>query len=470
MPKFCPKSRGGRFATDTHALVEAFNASIAVDKTMYREDIAASRAHVYMLAQVGILEADEAKAIQDGLHRVEEEIATEKMEYSAAQEDIHMHVEARLTQLIGAAGKKLHTGRSRNDQVATDMRLYTRNRIDEITTLLVALMGQLLQLAEREQDTILPGFTHLQIAQPVTFAHHMLAWLQMLKRDHARFIDCRQRVNQLPLGAAALAGTSYPLDPTIVATQLGFAGLMDNSLDAVSDRDFAIEFCAAAATCMMHLSRWCEELVLWSSQLVGFVQLPDAFCTGSSIMPQKKNPDVPELVRGKSSRVFGDLQALLVLMQSQPLAYNKDNQEDKSPLFSSAATLIECLRVLTAMLPELQINQQRMRVAFVGSYAEATDLADYLVGKGVAFRDAHAQVGALVQAAHKAGKELSDLPLTAIQAVCPQAQQDVYAVLQLETIIARRTTHGGTAPLRVAKAIAATREWLHSLQRSPQDN
>jgi len=431
---------------------------------MYREDIAASRAHAAMLAQIGILEAREAEAMDAALERIEGEISAGKMTFSTAQEDIHMHVEARLTELIGEAGKKLHTGRSRNDQVATDLRLYTRNRIDEITALIKELIKVLLTLAEREQHTIMPGFTHLQIAQPVSFAHHMLAWVSMLRRDYERFIDCRMRVNQLPLGAAALAGTSYPLDREFVARKLGFAGVMENSLDAVSDRDFAIEFCAAAALCMQHLSRWGEELVLWSSQLAGFIELPDAFCTGSSIMPQKKNPDLPELIRGKSARVFGDLQALLVLMKSQPLAYNKDNQEDKQPLFTSAHTLVECLRVLCAMLPEIQTNPLRMRAAFAGSYANATDLADYLVARGVAFRDAHAQVGELVQSAIGKGKELQDLPLAEIQAVCPQAGEDVYAELELESIVARRTTSGGAAPERVAEAIAAARSWLQGLE------
>ena len=372
---------GGRFNEPTDAFVEAFTASVSFDQRMALVDIQGSLAHAKMLHRIGILDDDEHKAIDAGMAQITDEINNGSFEWSVSLEDVHMNIESRLTQLIGDAGKKLHTGRSRNDQVATDIRLYLREAINQILGQIRYFQSGLLDLAEREAETILPGFTHLQVAQPITFGHHMLAWFEMLERDHSRLADCLQRMNQLPLGAAALAGTSYPLDRHYTAELLGFDSPCRNSLDAVSDRDFAIEFCAASAICMTHLSRMSEELVLWSSAQFNFIQLPDRYCTGSSIMPQKKNPDVPELVRGKTGRVNGHLVSLLTLMKSQPLAYNKDNQEDKEPLFDTLETLSGSLRAFGDMVPNLSVNKDIMYQSAKQGYATATDLADYLVKK-----------------------------------------------------------------------------------------
>jgi argininosuccinate lyase len=387
---------GGRFSEATDAFVAEFTASVNFDKRLYKHDIQGSIAHATMLHKVGVLTTAEHSAIVDGLNTILVEIESGQFEWRVDLEDVHMNIEARLTDRIGIAGKKLHTGRSRNDQVATDIRLYLRDEIDRTRHILQRLQHGLLDLAERESSTIMAGFTHLQTAQPVTFGHHLLAWFEMLVRDDARLVDCRKRVNQLPLGSAALAGTTYPIDRAYTAELLGFEALCENSLDAVSDRDFAIEFCAAASIAMMHLSRMSEELILWNSQQFKFVDIPDRFCTGSSIMPQKKNPDVPELVRGKTGRVSGHLMSLLMLMKGQPLAYNKDNQEDKEPLFDALDTLQACLRAFADMIPALKPNREAMRDAALRGFATATDLADYLVKKGTAFRDAHEVVGKAV--------------------------------------------------------------------------
>ncbi|MDR3419426.1 MAG: argininosuccinate lyase [Nevskia sp.] len=448
---------GGRFAESTDQLVEAFTESVSFDRRLWRQDIAGSQAHARMLAGVGVLAAAEGEAIVAGLQAIGEDIAAGRFQWQQALEDVHMNIESALTARIGDAGKKLHTGRSRNDQVATDLRLYTRDAIDELADLLDALAEVLLQLAEREADTVMPGFTHLQIAQPVSFGHHMLAWREMIVRDRARLLDARKRLNQLPLGSAALAGTVYPIDRAYVAQQLGFEAVTENSLDSVSDRDFAVEFCAACSLLMVHLSRWSEELILWSSPLFGFVKLPDRFCTGSSIMPQKKNPDVPELVRGKTGRVIGDLQALLVLMKGQPLAYNRDNQEDKQPLFDAHDTVAASLRVFAAMLPSLQVERAACRAAAAKGFSTATDLADYLVNRGLPFRDAHHAVGSAV--AYAAGKscDLADLTLDELRRFSPLVEADVYERLTPEGSLGARNHFGATAPQQVRAAIARAR-------------
>ena len=448
---------GGRFGERTDARVEAFSESVSFDRRLWRQDIVASTAHARMLAKVGVLSLGEAAAIVEGLEAIARDIEAGRFEWKAELEDVHMNIEAALTERIGAAGKKLHTGRSRNDQVATDLRLYVREAIDELTALLEAAAAALLRLAQREADTVMPGFTHLQIAQPVSLGHHLLAWREMLLRDRARLADARQRANVLPLGSAALAGTVYPLDREFVAEQLGFAALSENSLDAVSDRDFAVEFCAACALLMVHLSRISEELILWASPLFGFVRLPDRFCTGSSIMPQKKNPDVPELVRGKTGRVIGALNALLVLLKGQPLAYNRDNQEDKPPLFDAHDTAAACLRVYVALLPELQFDRTRLREAAAEGYSTATDLADYLVRKGVPFRDAHHAVGQAVAYAAARGCALDALSLEELRRFSDRIEADVYEHIRLEASLAARRTYGGTAPEQVRAAIARAR-------------
>jgi argininosuccinate lyase len=394
---------GGRFAAATDALVEQFTASIAVDQRLFREDIQASIAHARMLARVGVLTEVEASAIVHGLRRIEEEIAAGSLPFTDRLEDIHMHVESRLIELIGDVGKKLHTGRSRNDQVATDMRLYVRSAIDRLRALLYDLQRVLVDLASREADTILPGLTHLQVAQPITFGHHCMAYVEMFRRDSDRLADARRRVNVLPLGAAALAGTTFPIDRWDVARQLGFDHLAENSLDAVSDRDFLLEVAADLGILAVHLSRLAEELVYWMSTNVAFIDLPDAFCTGSSIMPQKKNPDVAELIRGKSGKVMGQLVALLILMKAQALAYNRDNQEDKAIFFTAVDEVEMSLALLVRMLPGLQTRPERMRAAALEGFATATDLADYLVRRGVPFRDAHAVVGRAVRLAQERG-------------------------------------------------------------------
>lgn len=446
---------GGRFQESTDAFVAEFTASVNFDRRMAAEDIAGSLAHAQMLVEAGILSAADGEAIRTGLAQVQAEIDAGEFVWSVALEDVHMNIEKRLTDLIGDAGKRLHTGRSRNDQVATDIRLYTRAAIDRITAEIERLQQGIVTVAEREADTIMPGFTHLQTAQPITFGHHLLAWYEMLCRDKGRFQDCRRRLNVSPLGAAALAGTTYPIVRERSAQLLGFDGVCQNSLDAVSDRDFAIEFCAASATLLMHLSRFAEELILWNSAAFRFVDLPDRFCTGSSIMPQKKNPDVPELVRGKTGRVYGHLTALLTLMKSQPLAYNKDNQEDKEPLFDTVDTVLGCLRAFADMLPHLQAQRDNMLAAAKQGFSTATDLADYLVRKGLAFRDAHEVVGKAVALAIDKGCDLPELPLTDLQGLSALIGEDVYAVLTVQGSVNARNHIGGTAPAQVKARIAA---------------
>jgi len=458
------KPWGGRFTESTDAFVEAFTASIGFDYRLYRQDIAGSIAHARMLAHVGIISEAEAAKIVDGLETIRMDIEQGNFAWSVALEDVHMNIEARLIDRIGEAGKKLHTGRSRNDQVATDLRLYLREEIDVLCSELTRLQAALLELAEREVATILPGFTHLQVAMPVSFGHHLLAWIEMLERDHKRLQECRQRVNIMPLGSAALAGTSYPIDRAYTARLLGFDAPATNSLDAVSDRDFVIEFCGAAALAMVHLSRFSEELVLWSSAQFSFIELPDRFCTGSSIMPQKKNPDVPELVRGKSGRVIGNLVGLLALMKGQPLAYNKDNQEDKEPLFDSVDTLKGSLRVFADMMPAIKVNHARMTAAARQGFSTATDLADYLVRKGIAFRDAHEIVGRAVLYGVNNAKDLSEMTLQELQTFSAVIEEDIFQVLSLEGSIAARNHPGGTAPQQVRSAIAVVRERLASRQ------
>ena len=455
-----PKPWGGRFTESTDAFVEAFTASIGFDKRLYRHDIAGSIAHARMLAHVGILSTDESRRIVQGLEDILADIERGDFAWSVALEDIHMNIEARLIDRIGDTGKKLHTGRSRNDQVATDIRLYLRDEIDALCADLSRLQTALVDLAEREAGTIMPGFTHLQVAMPVSFGHHMLAWEAMLERDHQRLLDCRKRVNIMPLGAAALAGTSFPIDREYSARLLGFDAPASNSLDAVSDRDFVIEFCSAASIVMLHLSRFSEELVLWSSAQFSFIELPDRFCTGSSIMPQKKNPDVPELVRGKSGRVTGNLVSLLMLMKSQPLAYNKDNQEDKEPLFDSVDTLRGSLRVFADMMPTIEVHHEIMEKAARQGFSTATDLADYLVRKGIAFRDAHEIVGKAVRYGVDTGKDLADMSLDELQGFSGVIDNDVFAVLTLEGSMAARDHTGGTAPSQVRSAVAAARQRL----------
>jgi argininosuccinate lyase len=454
------KPWGGRFTESTDAFVEAFTASVAFDRRLYRYDIAGSRAHARMLAKVGVISEGERDAILSGLDKIEADIEQGNFDWSVALEDVHMNIEARLTALIGEAGKKLHTGRSRNDQVATDMRLYLRDQIHAANAELQRLQQGLLTLAEREADTIMPGFTHLQVAMPVTFGHHMLAWFENLQRDRERLLDCLKRVNIMPLGAAALAGTSFPIDRHYTAELLGFDAPAENSLDAVSDRDFVIEFCSCAALLLMHLSRFSEELILWSSAQFDFIDLPDRFCTGSSIMPQKKNPDVPELIRGKSGRVAGHLTGLLMLMKGQPLAYNKDNQEDKEPLFDTVDTLLACLRAFADMVPALQVKAGNMRVAAASGYSTATDLADYLVRRGVAFRDAHEIVGTAVRLGIDTSRDLSEMTLAELQALSPTIEADVFEVLTLEGSVAARDHYGATAPRQVREAIARARARL----------
>ena len=453
---------GGRFQESTDAFVAEFTASVGFDQRLAQEDIAGSRAHAAMLVKQGVLSEADGDAIARGLDAIAEEIARGEFEWDTALEDVHMNIEKRLTDRIGDAGKRLHTGRSRNDQVATDIRLYTRAAIDRILGEIRRLQAAIVALAEREAETIMPGFTHLQVAQPVTFGHHLMAWYEMLDRDAGRFRDCRARLNQSPLGAAALAGTTYPIDRHMTAAALGFAAPCANSLDAVSDRDFAIESCAAAATLMMHLSRIAEELIIWNSAAYRFIELPDRFCTGSSIMPQKKNPDVPELVRGKTGRVYGHLVALLTLMKSQPLAYNKDNQEDKEPLFDTIDTVLACLRAFADMIPAIEANHAAMYRAAGAGYSTATDLADYLVRHGVPFRDAHEIVGRAVHLAIERNCTLDALPLADLKALSPAIGEDVYPYLTLEGSVNARDHFGGTAPAQVKARIQQAKEKLQN--------
>nr|WP_310068012.1 argininosuccinate lyase [Cellvibrio fibrivorans] len=456
------KPWGGRFSEATDAFVERFTASIGFDYRLYHHDINGSIAHATMLAKVGVLTDAERDQIITGLEEIRAEIVAGKFTWSISLEDVHMNIEALLTQRIGITGKKLHTGRSRNDQVATDIRLYLRDEIDAIAKELTRLQQGLLQVAEANADTIMPGFTHLQTAQPVTFGHHLLAWFEMLQRDYGRLMDCRKRVNQSPLGAAALAGTTYPIDRAYTAQLLGFDAPTENSLDSVSDRDFAIEFAAFASILMMHLSRASEELVLWTSSQFSFIDLPDRFCTGSSIMPQKKNPDVPELVRGKTGRVYGHLTALLTLMKSQPLAYNKDNQEDKEPVFDAIDTVKDCLRAFADMIPAIQPRKEKMYEAAKRGFSTATDLADYVVRRGVPFRDAHEIVGKSVAYGVQTGKDLSEMSLAELQQFSNVIEQDVFAVLTLEGSVAARNHIGGTAPAQVKAAVGRAKASLES--------
>ena len=448
------------FSEPVDALVQRYTASVDFDKRLARFDIQGSLAHARMLAAQHIISAQDLAEIERGMAQIQKDIVAGSFDWKLELEDVHLNIEARLTQLVGDAGKRLHTGRSRNDQVATDIRLWLRDAIDRIQVALGTLRVSLVDVAEAHADTIMPGFTHLQVAQPVTLGHHLLAYVEMFGRDAERLADCRRRVNRLPLGAAALAGTSYPLDRAMVARELGFDGITANSLDAVSDRDFAIEFCAAASVAMVHVSRLSEELVLWMSPAFGFIDLPDRYCTGSSIMPQKKNPDVPELARGKTGRVVGHLTALLVLMKSQPLAYNKDNQEDKEPLFDTADTLLDTLILFADMIRGIRVNAQAMQSAARKGYATATDLADYLVKKGLPFRDAHEVVAHAVRACMETGRDLGEMSLAELQALHPAVRADVADVLTLHGSVESRAVTGGTAPEQVRAQIAKLRAEL----------
>ncbi len=448
------------FSEPMSELVKRYTASVFFDKRLWAADIQGSLAHADMLAAQGLISADDLAAIQKGMAQIRSEIEAGTFEWKLDLEDVHLNIEARLTQLVGDAGKRLHTGRSRNDQVATDVRLWLRGEIDEIGVLLTELQKALVDVAEQNADVILPGFTHLQVAQPVAFGHHLLAYVEMFARDAERMVDLRKRVNRLPLGSAALAGTSYPLDPERVARTLGFEAVCQNSLDGVSDRDFAIEFTAAASLLMVHISRLSEELILWMSQSFGFIDLADRFCTGSSIMPQKKNPDVPELARGKTGRVVGHLMGLITLMKGQPLAYNKDNQEDKEPLFDTVDTLKDTLRIFAEMAAGITVKPEAMERAAKKGYATATDLADYLVKKGLPFRDAHEVVAHAVKDAIAAGVDLSELPLDKLKAYNPAIEQDVYEVLSLRGSLNARNILGGTAPEQVRAQVARHRARL----------
>ncbi len=448
------KQWGGRFSESTDAFVQAFTGSVDFDQRMYAEDIAGSLAHAEMLFTQGILSEEDFKLIKEGLAAVKVEIEAGDFPWSIELEDVHMNIESSLTEKIGIAGKRLHTGRSRNDQVATDIRLWLRNQLDLIDVELQRLQNGLLEVAEKEHDTIMPGFTHLQVAQPITFGHHLMAWFEMIKRDRSRFQDCRKRLNISPLGAAALAGTTYPIDRHLSAKLLGFDAPSENSLDSVSDRDFAIEFAADASILAMHLSRFSEELVLWATPAFDFINLPDRFCTGSSIMPQKKNPDVPELVRGKTGRVYGHLFSLLTLMKSQPLAYNKDNQEDKEPLFDIVDTVLGCLRAFADMIPAISSKKANMYERTKLGFSTATDLADYLVRQGMPFRNAHEVVGNAVRLGVETERDLAEMELAELQQFSDLIKEDVFEYLTLEGSVAARDHHGGTAPKQVLAAIA----------------
>ena len=448
----------GRFSEPMSDLVKRYTASVDFDKRMWRQDIRGSLAHASMLARQNIISATDLADIQRGMAQIVSEIESGHFEWSLDLEDVHLNIEKRLTTLVGDAGKRLHTGRSRNDQVATDIRLYLRDSIDDILVLLTNFQNSLLDLAEKEAATPMPGFTHLQVAQPITFGHHLMAWFEMTRRDAERFADVRKRTNRLPLGAAALAGTTYPIDREFVAAELGFDGVCENSLDAVSDRDFAIEFCSASALLMMHISRMSEELVLWMNPRFGFVRIADRFCTGSSIMPQKKNPDVPELARGKTGRVYGHLTALLTLMKGQPLAYNKDNQEDKEPLFDTVDTVSDTLRIFADMIPGITARPENMRDALRQGFATATDLADYLTRKGLPFRDAHEAVGLAVRRAEELGVDLPQLSLAELQNFSPLVAEDIFSILTVEGSLASRKHIGGTAPEQVRAAVARARK------------
>lgn len=448
------------FSEPMSELVKRYTASVDFDKRLWKADIAGSLAHADMLAAQGVIGAQDLADIRRGMAQITEEIESGRFEWKLDLEDVHLNIEARLTTLVGDAGKRLHTGRSRNDQVATDVRLWLRDEIDQLAPLLRAMQTSLVDVAEKNVETILPGFTHMQVAQPVSFAHHLLAYVEMFARDADRLADVRKRVNQLPLGAAALAGTSYPLDRERVAKTLGFEGVCQNSLDAVSDRDFALEFSAFAAISMVHVSRLAEEIVLWMSQNFGFIDLADRYCTGSSIMPQKRNPDVAELARGKSGRVVGHLMGLITLMKGQPLTYNKDNQEDKEPLFDTVDTLRDTLRIMAEMVGGITVKKEAMERAALRGYATATDLADYLVKKGLPFRDAHEVVAHAVKTAIGQRKDLSELPLATLQGFNAAIGEDVFGVLSLAGSLNARQVLGGTAPVQVRAQIARHRQRL----------
>ena len=451
---------GGRFTAPTDEFVEQFTESVSYDKRLAHYDIAGSIAHVKMLAKTKIISKKECDEIIAGLKQIEEEIASNQFKWSTALEDVHMNIESVLVEHIGEVGKKLHTARSRNDQIATDIRLYLRDEIDDVVLKINEVMTALITLADEHYDTIMPGLTHMQSAQPITFGHHLLAWVEMLLRDRSRLADCRVRVNVSPLGSAALAGTTFPIDRNYVAKILGFDEVTQNSLDAVSDRDFIVEFLASASLIMMHLSRFSEEIVLWMSQANQFINLDDAWCTGSSIMPQKKNPDIPELVRGKTGRVYGNLLALLTIMKAQPLAYNRDNQEDKAGLFDAVDTVKMCLTVYAGLIPTITVRHESMLEAAEEGYTTATDLADYLVVQGLAFRDAHAVVGKVVQYAIKNNKLLSALSLSELQQYSELIKDDVFAVLKLEGSVLTRNHVGGTAPAQVKTQIARLKKQI----------
>ena len=457
------KAWSGRFHEPVSELVKQYTASITFDKRLAQFDIQGSLAHAQMLHQSGVLSAEDLAAIKTGMQEILAEIAAGKIDWSVDLEDVHMNVEHLLTQKVGDAGKRLHTGRSRNDQVATDIRLWLRDEIDSIVLLIKDLQSALVDLADKNAEVVMPGFTHMQVAQPVSFGHHMLAYVEMLGRDSERMLDCRHRVNRMPLGAAALAGTTFPIQREITAQLLGFEEICQNSLDAVSDRDFAIEFTAAASILMVHLSRLSEELIYWMSPRFGFIDIADRFCTGSSIMPQKKNPDVPELVRGKSARVVGHLMGLITLMKSQPLAYNKDNQEDKEPLFDTVDTLTDTLRIYAEMMRGVSVKPENMRAAVLQGFATATDLADYLVKKGLPFRDSHEVVARAVRLAEEQQRELSELPLDILQSFSGLIEEDVYQVLSPEGSLHARNHIGGTAPVQVRAQVARWRQYLQAV-------
>ena len=457
------KPWGGRFTEATDRFVEEFTQSVSFDQRLAPYDIQGSIAHVAMLARAGVLAEAECDQITDGLNAILAEIEAGEFTWRQELEDVHMNIEAALVERVGEVGKKVHTGRSRNDQVATDLRLFLRAETGHIRSLLLRNMQALVTLAEQEAATLMPGYTHLQPAQPITFGHHVLAWYEMLKRDRQRLGDCLERINVMPLGAAALAGTRYPINRSLSAALLGFPAVAENSLDAVSDRDFVIEFCAAAALVMLHLSRFSEELILWLSPAFGFIDIDDALCTGSSIMPQKKNPDVAELVRGKTGRVYGDLMALLTIMKGQPLAYNRDNQEDKECVFDAVDTLKQCLEAYLKLVPSIRVNRSAMLAAAQEGYLTATDLADYLVVKGVAFRDAHTIVGNIVKFAIRQSRELEQLELPELQQFHEGIEADVYDYLTLQGSVAARDHSGGTAPDQVRQAVAGAHRYLATL-------
>ena len=454
------KPWGGRFTAPTDEFVEQFTESVSYDKRLAHYDIVGSIAHAQMLAKTNIISKKEGDEIVAGLKQIEEEITSEQFEWLTTLEDVHMNIESALVDRIGDVGKKLHTARSRNDQIATDMRLYLRGEIDDIVLKINEVMTALITLADEHHDTIMPGLTHMQSAQPVTFGHHLLAWIEMLLRDRSRLSDCRKRMNVLPLGSAALAGTTFPIDRNYVAKLLGFDDVTQNSLDSVSDRDFAIEFLACASLIMMHLSRFSEELVLWMSEANRYIDLDDAWCTGSSIMPQKKNPDIPELVRGKTGRVYGDLMALLTLMKAQPLAYNRDNQEDKESLFDAVDTVRMCLTAYAGLVPTITVRHDAMRLAAEEGFATATDLADYLVVQGLPFRDAHAVVGKIVQYAIEKNKSLPLLSLPEFQQFSELIKDDVFAVLKLEGSVSARNHVGGTSPEQVKAQVSRLKKLI----------